>query len=742
MYSTSKICEVINGSFLQKTNNNTIKYLIYDSRKIQFAEHSLFFALQTPQRDGQFYISDALPLFKIVFIMFRKNISLSLIFHFSFLIVSAQTAPSGNNQYWQQRVKYTMNINMNVQTNEYKGKQKLEYWNNSSDTLKKVFYHLYWNAFQPNSSMDVRSRRQGTVVLRKARSGNDIADWDARVKDRIANLKQDETGYQNILSVKMNGRPQKFNYHETILEVTLDKPILPKSKATFDMDWEAQVPLQIRRAGRDNPITGVRYTMTQWYPKMVEFDEEGWHPTPYIAREFYGVWGDYDVTINIDKNYLLGGTGYLQNPNSIGYGYEDKGAKVIRPSGNNLTWRFIAPNVHDFAWAADPQYKHIRKTAAGITINVIYKAQASRAAFNAMSETARAGYNNDFIQYAQSWNAQWQEMADAAAVVYPFIKKNFGEYPYKQYSFIHGGDGGMEYPMSTMLVGPGLGTAFHEWMHTWYQMLLGTNESLYAWMDEGFTEYATNLVEEYYRQNVSRKRLENNPVALRRSDSIAAILPLYHKDNYAGYIALANSSREEPMTTHADHFNTNYAYSNAAYSKGAVFLEQLGYIVGAPVRNRILLEYYRQWRYKHPDVNDFVRVAEKVSNIQLDWYRMYWVNTTKTIDYGIDSLWEENATSKIRLTRIGMMPMPVDLKVTFKDGSSEWHYIPLNLMYGAKDPEQDQQPRFVYESWRWTHPTYEVVTKRRLTDIVSVEIDPSHRMADLERKNNRLELKW
>jgi hypothetical protein len=604
-----------------------------------------------------------------------------------------------------------------------------------------VFYHLYFNAFQPNSMMDARSRRLGTIVLRKDKNGNDILDWDSRVKERIARLTKDEIGFQNILSLKMNGRNQKIIYHETILEVVLDKPVLPRSKVSFDMDWEAQVPLQIRRSGRDNPNTGIHYTMTQWYPKLAEYDHEGWHPTPYIAREFYGVWGDYDVTINIDKSYVLGGTGYLQNPNSIGYGYESKGAKVGRSSANKLSWRFLAPNVHDFAWAADPEYKHIsRSIPNGPTIHVLYKSKPTKAAFDAMSEESQAAYGNDFNKYIASWDGQWEKMADAAVIVYPFIKKTFGEYPYRQYSFIQGGDGGMEYPMATMLVGSGLGTAFHEWMHSWYQMMLGTNESLYAWMDEGFTEYSTNLVEEYYRQQTIAN---SSPADKKISDSVvAAKLPLYHADNYTGYINLAKSGREEPLTTHADHFNTNYAYGNAAYSKGSVFMEQLGYITGAPVRDKILLEYYKQWRFKHPNATDLIRIAEKQSDMKLDWYKMYWVNTTKTIDYAIDSLWEEGGNTNIRLRRIGMIPMPVDVKVTFKDGSNEWHYVPMYLMFGSKTAEAGQTPRKVYEPWKWTHPVYEIKTAKKLTDIVLVEIDPSQRMADIEPKNNRLDLKW
>ena len=265
---------------------------------------------------------------------------------------------------WQQRVKYTMHVNMDVSTNRFTGKQALEYTNNSPDTLSKVFYHLYWNAFQPGSMMDVRSRELGKTVLQTDRKGNPIRDWDSRVTDRIEHLSPDEIGYQKVLSLTMNGRPQTFKTEETILVVTLDKPILPHTTVTFDLSFEAQVPLQIRRSGRDN-VDGVRYSMSQWYPKMCEYDYEGWHPTPYVAREFYGVWGDYDVDITIDRHYVLGGTGYLLNANQIGYGYEAAGIKVPAPAGPTLTWRFTAPNVHDFMWAADPDYVHLTRKVSG-----------------------------------------------------------------------------------------------------------------------------------------------------------------------------------------------------------------------------------------------------------------------------------------------------------------------------------------------------------------------------------------
>jgi len=620
---------------------------------------------------------------------------------------------------WQQRVKYSMDINMDVTSNRFTGKQALAYTNNSPDTLRKVFYHLYWNAFQPESMMDNRSRELGTISYGSGRNGREQQDWDPRVRDRIQHLTPEETGYQKVLSLTMNGVPQSFKMRETILEVKLSKPILPKATVIFDMQFEAQVPLQVRRSGRDNPQTGVRYSMSQWYPKMCEYDYEGWHPTPYVAREFYGVWGDYDVTINIDKDYLLGGTGYLQNPQQIGKGYESSGVKVSPPAGDKLSWHFIAPNVHDFMWAADPQFHHLVRTmpGGGPVIHVIYRNK-----------------NNDPKQ-----DTAWEQLADAAVTVLPFIEKNFGKYPYKQYSFVHGGDGGMEYPMSTLINGPSLGTAFHEWMHSWYQGMMGTNESMYAWMDEGFTSYASALVQAYYYE-ILATRQPNNTGLQQMVNRQRTQLPLHHADAYNGYFNLVKSGLEEPLTTHADHFNTNYAYSIAAYSKGEMFLEQLGYIVGAETRDRILLEYYRLWRFKHPNAADFVRVAEKVSGLQLDWYKEYWVSTTKTIDYKIDSLWEEGTTAKIRLRMVGKMPMPVDVYMQYKDGSREMIYIPQYLMFGEKPVEDPSIPRRAVEAWKWTSPTYTFTVNHRLGDLHIVEIDPSQRMADVDRKNNKLEV--
>jgi Peptidase family M1 domain len=588
---------------------------------------------------------------------------------------------------WQQRVSYKMQIDMDAEKNQFKGKQKLEYSNNSDKSLDKVFYHLYFNAFQPNSSMDTRSRELGKIV------NNGRQDWDPRVKDRILNLKDDEIGYQKIISLKMNGVPQPFKYHETILEVNLTKAILPKTKVVFEMEFEAQVPLQVRRSGRDNPTTGVRLSMSQWYPKMCEYDYEGWHPTPYIAREFYGVWGDFDITINIDKEYKLGGTGVLVNAKEIGWGYDKEGTALKNIATAKRSWHFVGKNIHDFVWAADPEYVHFsRVNRNGLINHVIVKENA-------------IGMD------------KWKGLLDMFQNALPYIEKTFGEYPYPQYSFIHGGDGGMEYPMATLLAEvPG---AMHEFMHSWYQGMLATNEGMYPWMDEGMTEYA----------------------GVRVYAALGNKTTLQQDASYQGYFSIAKSNLEEPLTTHADHYNTNFAYSRASYYKGAVYVEQLGYIVGAQTRDKILLEYYKRWRFKHPNPSDFIAVAEDVSGIKIDWYKEYWCGTTKKIDYAIDSLWEENGISKIRIRRIGQMPMPIDVQLTKKDGSVETHTIPLNLMFGNKK-EDDDAKLIVENEWRWTHPTYELEFKTSLRDLKKVEIDATQRMADVDRRNNMIEINF
>lgn len=604
----------------------------------------------------------------------------------------AQTrAERADDERWQQYAKYSMEIDMDVETNQFKGKQTIAYTNNSPDVLDQVFYHLYFNAFQPGSMMDVRSRT--------------IADPDGRVRDRISKLSESEIGYQKVNSLTMDGQAVDYQVEGTVLEVTLPTPIQPGQTVTFEMDFDGQVPVQIRRSGRDN-AERVRYSMAQWYPKMAEYDYQGWHADEYIGREFYGVWGDFDVKISIDADYVVGGTGYLQNPLEIGHGYENEGETVNKKIENGkLTWHFLAPNVHDFMWAADPEYQHDKLTMEnGTVLHFLHK----------------KGMNDE----------AWKQLMPLTERAFEFANVHFGEYPYEQFSVIQGGDGGMEYPMSTLITGMNrslrslIGVTVHEFMHDWYHGVLGSNEALHPWMDEGFTSYASGRIMTHLFQ-------PDTPIN-------TSLDNLGTRAGQGSYLRIAQSGREEALSTHSDHFDLNGAYSAAAYGKGAVWMSQLGYVIGEDARDKGLIEYFETWKFKHPNPNDVLRVFEKVSGLELDWYNEYFVYTTKQLDYGVKEVVGEGNQTKVTLEKLKQMPMPMDVVVTFKDGTKEVHYMALRMMRGEKPVETDD-PRIQHPDWPWTHPTYAFSIDRPIDEIASIEIDPSGRMADINRDNNKWE---
>ena len=596
-----------------------------------------------------------------------------------FLLLTTCAMVSAQDGYWQQRADYTMDIDFDTDKHQFQGKQEINYTNNSKDTLRKVFYHLYYNAFQPGSMMDVRSRT--------------IADPDSRVRDRIFYLKDNEIGYHRVNELKQDGASLKYEVVGTILEVELAEPLLPGKNTKLSMMFDSQVPVQIRRTGRDNK-EGISYSMTQWYPKLAEYDKHGWHADPYVGREFHGVWGSFDVTIHIDSKYMIGGTGYLQNAQEIGHGYEDKSKPFKRKKGKKLSWHFKVDKVHDFAWAADPDYVHDIVKGDGIPdLHFIYQ-------------------NDD-----SEVTANWDSLKNYAVQTFQIMNEKYGKYPYRDYTIIQGGDGGMEYPMATLITS---GRSFrglvsvtvHEAIHSWYQGVLAFNESKYPWMDEGFTTYCQYMImDSLFNEN----RL--NPLSRA----------------YSAYQMLVEADLQEPMTTHGDHYDKNRTYSISTYLRGAIYLHQLSYVIGQKSFDKGMLDLWDQWAFKHPDPTDFKRVMEKRSGLELDWYNEQWVGTTNTIDYGIQSVEVDADSSSITIEKIGLHPMPLDVVVTLEGGEQKLFYIPLEIMRGNKPEEQGMPARVVMEDWPWPYPYYELSVKGK---VESIEIDPSLRMADTNRVNN------
>ncbi len=599
----------------------------------------------------------------------------------AFLIITVIASAQNNTSYWQQHVDYKMDVDIDVTKYQYNGTQKLVYTNNSPDVLHKVFYHLYFNAFQPNSEMDARLK---AIVDPDRRMVNNIGTKNnPKYESRIVKLQPSEIGYLKVLSLQQKGNDLKYTIEGTILEVELNTPIQPGEKVLFEMSFEGQLPAHIRRAGRNNE-DGVALSMAQWYPKMAEYDFEGWHADAYIAREFQGVWGDFDVTLHIDRNYTIGGTGDLQNPQEIGHGYEDKSQSLKIKKEGKLAWHFVANKVHDFTWVADPNFTHdILKTKDGINLHFLYK--------------------ND-KKYAKAW----KEIQPLTAKAMNYYNQNIGQYPWKQYSVIQGGDGGMEYAMCTLIAGGEtlneiIGTVFHELAHTWFQQILANNESKHSWMDEGFTSYISSMA-----SNKILRGGEGKPST----------------GSYGGYFYSVKSGIQESLTTHADRFNTNAAFSIASYTKGSMFLTQLNYIIGEENVQKTIKKFFNDFKFKHPTPNDIKRTAEKVSGIHLNWFLNEWAETTHTIDYAIAKVDGANIT----LARVGQIPMPIDVTVIYEDESVENFNIPLRMMRGNKPTTAK-----VLKDWAWTHPTYTFTTSKK---IKLVEIDPLGFMADIDKTNN------
>ena len=595
-------------------------------------------------------------------------------YKFLFFALVFTLSTNGQNS-WQQNANYKIYIDVDVKKNTFKGSQEVLYTNNSPDELNKVFFHLYFNAFRPESDMAERL--------------NNGDDNNRRFDVNIKDLEPHEYGQLKVNNLKQDGLNIDSFVSDTILEVTLTNPILPGESSLFTMNFNRQIPITIRRAGRDSPM-GVKYSMAQWYPKISEYDYEGWNTAPYTGREFHGVWGDFDVTIKIDKDFIVAASGYIQetDPNNNKLGYL---------SGKKRVWNFKAPKVHDFTWAADSEYIHdIYPGPNGVKLNFYYK-------------------NDPKII------ANWKTLQPVTAELMDFFNNYIGEYPYEQYSVVQGGDGGMEYSMLTLLnygeeLIPLISVTSHELAHAWFQGVLATNEMNHAWMDEGSASYFGELAESHVF-NID-------------------FHPIFTERPYQDYISLATSGQEMPLATNANRFKFNRAYEDAAYDKGFVFLSQLNYIIGEKAFEKTIKNYFDKYKFTHPLPNDLRRVAEQSSGILLNWYLTDWTQTTNQIDYAIKNVESRKKKSVITLERIGLMPMPLEILVRYKDGNEEFYYIPISLMRGEKSKPEYADKWIQLEDWSWAYKKYEFEIKSKMESIKSIDINPTGLLADVDTSNN------
>jgi hypothetical protein len=472
-------------------------------------------------------------------------------------------------QYWQQKVDYTIEVKLNDKDKTLDGFEKIIYTNNSPDTLRYIWFHVWPNAF-----------KNDRTAFNDQRLENGSTSFYFAPKEK--------RGYINKLDFKANGITAKVEDHPEhidIIKIVLPKPLLPKQQITITTPFHVKLPSYFSRSGYQDDA----FQIAQWYPKPAVYDQKGWHPMPYLDQgEFYSNFGSFDVRITLPKNYVVAATGELQDQdekswlkglvqsNKNNSSNEEKPKlslkKEIPPSSSELkTLHYKQSNVHDFAWFADKTFLIDQDTcrlSSGRIIEV-------------------------YSFYTPIQRNIWKNSIQLTKDALRFLSEEVGEYPYDIMSVVQGPassfSGGMEYPTIT-LISPAISPKVldqiiaHEVFHNWFQQILATNERTHPWMDEGLTSfYEDKYMTEKYGPQGRGSELLLQTKAFRKTD--------------------------QPIETPAHEFSS-VNYGVVAYHKTAEWLRFLEEKYSKEAIRKMIRHYYDQWKFRHPYPEDFIAVAK------------------------------------------------------------------------------------------------------------------------------------
>ncbi len=615
-----------------------------------------------------------------------------------------------NAAYWQQDVHYTINAVINDSLDEITGEETLEYFNNSPDELTNVYFHLYQNAFQPNSyahALNEVNKEETT-----------FGQYEGKNMGTLIN------------AFSVDGVPTSFTIDNTILIAKLPKPLASGASVKFTIRFktywdEGSMRRRFKLFSPDGK--NKHYDGVHWYPRICVYDRKfGWETDQHLGKEFYGDYGVYDVKLTFPSNYVVEATGLLTNENEVmpadlrakldianysrpasskematavagrvptGYTYK------IERNGTK-TWSYHAENVHDFAFTADPTYR--------------------------MAETMWNGIK--CIALAQEQNAaQWYPTSDFVAKVVEIYSTDIGMYGYPKIVAADARDG-MEYPMITLNGGNWPGHQYviaHEVGHNWFFGMIGNNETYRAMLDEGFTQFLTSW---------SIKKFNKIPMHANSYDEQAV---------YNGYLNDAINKNDMPLNTHSDDFNSATGHGGGyrhVYYKTATMLYNLQYVLGDELFLKAMQHYFNKWKFAHPYPEDFRQAIIEYTKVDLNWFFDQWMETTKSIDYQIvdatrimKSVNDGKYRYELKLKRKGDMQMPLDITVSDRAGKSYQYLIPNT--YFAK-----QEGRTVLNTWKGWGQLNKTYTDTIVLDnkIDVVEIDTTNRLADIYRIDNRM----
>ena len=613
--------------------------------------------------------------------------------------------------YWQQDVHYDIKANIDEKTDIIEGDMQLTYWNNSPDTLRYVYFHLFQNAFQPGSYFDNLNKNNGV---------------------KPAYGKYERSGLGNVIEYIEEGTTElDKEIDNTIMKVNLSKALYPGAKTTIHIKFRTLYDAGglRRRMKIVNSFGTKEYNGAQWFPKLSVYDKKfGWDTQQHLNHEFYGDYGTYDVALTFANNYIVEATGDLMNraevlPDTLRAKLDiknfatkkwDEKPSVIIPydSSTRKTWRYHAENVHDFAFVASPHFR------------------IGEAEWNGKKAIAVV-----LEQHASGW----QNAADYTIKILQTFSADFGMYDYPKMIVADASDG-MEYPMLTMDGGKDpsyRGLLVHEVGHNWFYGMIGNNETYRAMLDEGFTQFITAWGLERIDGSYPVTDPIKNKYVRRFTDSVN----VWESNVYWGYLRDAIRKDDMPINTHSDDFNGAVGHGGGyrhVYSKTSTMLRNLQYVLGDSLFSVAMKHYVSQWKFCHPYPEDFRNSMIQFTHIDLNWFFDEWMETTKTVDYSVEKVKKGKLANEylIRFRRIGESQMPIEFTVTDKKNNELHYYIP-NTWYDKSFSAESKTmilPRWI--GWgEKLAPTYtaKIIVPNK---IKQVTIDPSHRLADVDETNN------
>jgi hypothetical protein len=570
-----------------------------------------------------------------------------------------QRRPNGapGAKYWQQKVDYSITATLDTTAKRLSGTVTIVYHNRSPDSLSYLWLQMDQNLFRTGSVGSQLNAASSRFGAQNFSGGFDIDSiGQVTMAAARAGAPRARTAPPREIKTRVDG---------TMMRVDLATPVAPGGSTSLRIAYHFNIPEHgADRMGRE----GTLYEMAQWYPRLAVYDDlQGWNTDPYLGQgEFYLEYGDFDYAITLPAGYIMAGSGTLQNPLEVLTATQrsrlalaarsDTTIRIVtaeeiqsgaaRPrSTGTLTWKFKAETVRDVAWTAAPDYLWDASSWDGILAQAYYRPGAAR---------------------------NWSRAADMSRFSIKEYSTRWFRYPYPQISAVEGPVSGMEYPMLAMESNGGspqdlYNVVTHEIGHNWFPMIVGSNERLYAWMDEGFNTFINTFSEEgYWKRDDSNTRKGEMAFVLQNDQQAAA----------------------QPIITAANRYRNNNNLGSLAYIKPSIMLLTLrNKVLGPEVFDEAFREYVRRWAYKHPHPADFIRTMNNASGERLDWFWREWIYSTAALDQGIETVNQRtqgaNNVARITLRNVGQQVMPVELTLTLQDSTTQVVKLPVEIWYNG-----------------------------------------------------------